>query len=91
VDVFGRRHQFIQDMLRIRVHSYPTVIRIIVTTHDEYFGDVCEKRYDPRGDYALDVVLNLTGEAENAKLLERTFAASGFEAAVHWQKGNCNN
>ncbi len=50
----------------------------------EYLGDACEKKgLTSEAVTQWTVALNLSGEAEQAKILEQTFAASGFEAAVH--------
>jgi serine/threonine protein kinase/lipoprotein NlpI len=49
----------------------------------EYLGDACEKKgLTSEAVTQWTVALNLSGEAEQAKILEQTFAASGFEAAV---------
>src|SRR6266540_2730587 len=49
----------------------------------EYLGDACEKKgLTSEAVTQWTVALNLSGEAEQAKILEETFAASGFEAAV---------
>jgi TolB-like protein/class 3 adenylate cyclase/Tfp pilus assembly protein PilF len=53
-------------------------------TAHEWFGDVCEKK-----GMASEAItqwcstLTLNGEAEHARILEQTYAASGFDAAVH--------
>jgi TolB-like protein/lipoprotein NlpI len=49
----------------------------------EYLGDACEKKgLTSEAVTQWTVALNLSGEAEQAKILEQTFAASGFGAAV---------
>jgi tetratricopeptide (TPR) repeat protein len=53
-------------------------------TAHEWFGDVCEKK-----GAASEAItqwcstLTLNGEAEHARILEHSYAASGFDAAVH--------
>jgi adenylate cyclase len=52
-------------------------------TAHEWFGDVCEKKGMPsEATTQWTAALRLSGEAEQARLLEQTYAASGFEAAV---------
>jgi tetratricopeptide (TPR) repeat protein len=49
----------------------------------EYFGDACEKRgmlHEAITQWCAG--LALSGQPEHAKMLEQTFATSGFEAAV---------
>ena len=49
----------------------------------EYFGDACKQkgmRHEAITQWCA--ALTLTGQTENAKLLEQTFPASGFDAAV---------
>src|SRR5438477_5084353 len=49
----------------------------------EYLGDACEKRgLASEAVTQWTAALNLSGEAEQATILEQTYAASGFEAAV---------
>ena len=49
----------------------------------EYLGDACEKRgLASEAVTQWTAALNLSGEAEQARILEQTYAASGFEAAV---------
>jgi adenylate cyclase len=49
----------------------------------EYFGDACEKKgLTSEAVTQWTAALNLSGEAQQAKILEQTFAAAGFEAAV---------
>ena len=49
----------------------------------EFFGNVCEKmEMFHEAITQWSAALNLTGQIENAKLLEQTFAASGFDDAV---------
>jgi adenylate cyclase len=49
----------------------------------EYFGDACEKKgLKSEAITQWTAALNLSGEAEQAKILEQTFTASGFDAAV---------
>jgi adenylate cyclase len=49
----------------------------------EYFGDACEKKgMASEAITQWSSALTLNGEAEQAKILEQTYAASGFEAAV---------
>jgi eukaryotic-like serine/threonine-protein kinase len=49
----------------------------------EYLGDACEKKgLTSEAVTQWTAALNLSGEAEQAKILEQTFAAAGFEAAV---------
>jgi tetratricopeptide (TPR) repeat protein len=49
----------------------------------EHFGDAFEKKgLTSEAAIQWTAALNLSGEAEQAKILEQTFAASGFEAAV---------
>jgi TolB-like protein/Tfp pilus assembly protein PilF len=49
----------------------------------EYFGDACEKKgMASEAITQWSSALTLNGEAEHAKILEQTYAASGFEAAV---------
>jgi adenylate cyclase len=52
-------------------------------TAHEYFGDLCEKKgmlHEAITQWCA--ALSLTGQTENAKLLEQTFATLGFDAAV---------
>jgi TolB-like protein/Tfp pilus assembly protein PilF len=49
----------------------------------EYFGDVCEKKgmlHEAITQWSA--ALRLTGQPEFSKILEQTFAASGFDAAI---------
>src|SRR5438132_13527537 len=49
----------------------------------EYFGDACEKKgMTSEAITQWTSALTLSGEAEQARILEQTYAASGFEAAV---------
>lgn len=49
----------------------------------EYFGDVCEKKgMASEAITQWSAALRLNGEAEHAKILEQTYAASGFDVAV---------
>jgi adenylate cyclase len=49
----------------------------------EYLGDACEKKgLTSEAVTQWAAALNLSGEAEQAKILEQTFAAAGFEVAV---------
>jgi adenylate cyclase len=49
----------------------------------ESFGDACEQKgMKSEAITQWTAALNLTGGTENAKLLEQTFGASGFDAAV---------
>jgi TolB-like protein/lipoprotein NlpI len=49
----------------------------------EYLGDACEKKgLTSEAVIQWTAALNLSGEAEQANILEQTFAAAGFEAAV---------
>jgi adenylate cyclase len=49
----------------------------------EYFGDACEKKgMASEAITQWTSALMLSGETEQAKILEQTYAASGFEAAV---------
>jgi tetratricopeptide (TPR) repeat protein len=49
----------------------------------ESFGDACEKKgLSSEAVTQWTAALNLNGETEQANILEQTFAASGFEAAV---------
>jgi TolB-like protein len=51
-------------------------------TH-EWLGDACEKKgMLSEAVTQWTAALNLSGETEHAKILEKTYAASGFEAAV---------
>jgi adenylate cyclase len=51
-------------------------------TH-EWVGDACEKKgMTSEAITQWTAALNLSGETEHAKILEKTYAASGFEAAV---------
>jgi adenylate cyclase len=51
-------------------------------TH-EWLGDACEKKgMTSEAITQWTAALNLSGETEQAKILEKTYAASGFEAAV---------
>jgi adenylate cyclase len=51
-------------------------------TH-EWLGDACEKKgMMSEAVTQWTAALNLSGETEQAKILEKTYAASGFEAAV---------
>jgi len=52
-------------------------------TAHEWFGDACEKKgMAPEAITQWCSALTLSGEAEQAKILEDTYAASGFDAAV---------
>jgi TolB-like protein/Tfp pilus assembly protein PilF len=49
----------------------------------EFFGNVCaQKGMKHEAITQWSAALNLTGQTENAKLLEQTFAATGFDAAL---------
>jgi adenylate cyclase len=49
----------------------------------EYFGNVCEKKgMEHEAITQWCAALNLSGQTDDAKLLEQTFAASGFDTAV---------
>jgi adenylate cyclase len=49
----------------------------------EWLGDACEKKgMTSDAITQWTAALNLSGETEHAKILEKTYAASGFEAAV---------
>jgi adenylate cyclase len=49
----------------------------------EYFGDACEKKgMASEAITQWSSALTLSGEVEQAKILEQTYATSGFEAAV---------
>jgi TolB-like protein/class 3 adenylate cyclase/lipoprotein NlpI len=52
-------------------------------TAHEWFGDVCEKKgMASEAITQWRAALTLSAEAEQARILEQTYAASGFEAAV---------
>jgi adenylate cyclase len=52
-------------------------------TAHEWFGDVCEKKgMASEAITQWSAALRLNGESDHAKILEETYAASGFKAAV---------
>jgi adenylate cyclase len=81
---FGRILFFLRDYDRA-IKEYIKTLELhpgYAAAH-EYFGDVCEKK-GMAGEAITQwrAALAFNGEAEQARILEQTYAASGFEAAV---------
>jgi adenylate cyclase len=80
----GRIYFFLRDYERAR-RQFAKVLDLhpgYAAAH-EYFGDACQMSGMPEEAIVQwRAALALSGESEQARLLEETFAASGFDAAV---------
>jgi adenylate cyclase len=81
----GRLFFFLRDYDRaIKEFAKTLELHPGYATAHEWFGDACEKKgLASEAITQWSSALTLNGEAEHAKILEQTYAASGFEAAVH--------
>jgi adenylate cyclase len=80
----GRVSFFLRDYARaIKQFTETLEMYPAYAAAHEYLGDACEKKgLTSEAVTQWIAALNLSGEAEQAKILEQTFAAAGFEAAV---------
>jgi adenylate cyclase len=81
---FGRIFFFLRDYDRA-INQFAKTLELhpgYAAAH-EYFGDACEKKgMTSEAITQWNSALTLNGETEQARILEQTYAASGFEAAV---------
>jgi TolB-like protein len=80
----GRIYFFLRDYDRARSQFAKTLeLHPSYAAAHEYFGDACQMSGMPaEAIIQWRAALALSGEPEQARLLEETFAASGFDAAV---------
>lgn len=80
----GRVSFFLRDYARaIKQFTETLEMYPAYAAAHEYLGDACEKKgLTSEAVTQWTAALNLSGEAEQANILEQTFAAAGFEAAV---------
>jgi adenylate cyclase len=80
----GRVSFFLRDYARaIKQFTETLEMYPAYAAAHEYLGDACEKKgLTSEAVTQWTAALNLSGEAEQAKILEQTFAAAGFQVAV---------
>jgi adenylate cyclase len=80
----GRVSFFLRDYARaIKQFTETLEMYPAYAAAHEYLGDACQKKgLTSEAVVQWTAALNLSGQAEQAKILDQAFAASGFEAAV---------
>ena len=80
----GRLSYFVRDYARaIKEFTETLEMYPAYAAAHEYLGDACEKKgLTSEAVTQWAAALNLSGQAEQANILEQTFAAAGFEAAL---------